>query len=117
MADKPKPKITRRCLDRMARRLARVGEDMRCLGADMDYYGGFGLIGVHGREMLGAAQMTKAWSSHIGKMAETLDGKANPADKKPDKTIPCRECQRVAVVSKSGKTYVCQTCGTRERIT
>ena len=96
MADKPKPKITRRCLARMARRLARVGEDLRCLGADMDYYGGFGLIGVHGREMLGAAQMTKAWSSHIGKMAETL------------------KHGTVATTAGSATELKCAVCGNRE---
>jgi precorrin-6B methylase 1 len=87
---------------------------MRKLGADMDYYGGFGLMGDRGREMLGAAKLAKGWTSHIAKMAETIDGKANPADKTKCKTIPCLNCQRVAVMSKSGKNYVCQTCGKRE---
>lgn len=105
---------TRRCLQRMVRRLARVAEDMRKLGADMDYYGGFGLMGDRGREMLGAAKMAKGWTIHIAKIAETLDVKAKPADKTKDKTIPCLNCQRVAVLSKSGKTYVCQTCRKRE---
>lgn len=30
------------------------------------------------------------------------------------KTIPCRNCHRVSVLSKSRKTYVCTICGKRE---
>jgi uncharacterized Zn finger protein (UPF0148 family) len=31
-------------------------------------------------------------------------------------TIQCERCLRVAVISKSGKTYVCTICGHREKV-
>jgi hypothetical protein len=36
--------------------------------------------------------------------------------KNANKTIPCMKCQRVSVLSKTGKTYVCQICGHREAV-
>jgi hypothetical protein len=42
-----------------------VSEIMRQVGADMDYYGGFGEIGNHGRMMVGASKMAKSWADGI----------------------------------------------------
>ena len=63
----------------MVRRLARVSEDMRKLGADMDYYGGFGLLGDRGREMLGAARMANGWIKHLAKIARIVGGEGKRA--------------------------------------
>lgn len=49
----------------MARRLKRVSELMRAIGADMDYYGGFGEMGEHGREMIGAAKIARGWADKM----------------------------------------------------
>jgi hypothetical protein len=38
----------------MAKRLKRISKDMLKIGADMEYYGGFGEIGAYGREMIKA---------------------------------------------------------------
>jgi rRNA maturation endonuclease Nob1 len=38
------------------------------------------------------------------------------ANKKVSDTIQCERCFRVAVISKSGKTYVCTICGHREKV-
>lgn len=49
----------------MVRRIKRLAEEMRKVGADMDYYGGFGEIGKHGRELLGAAKVAKSWTKYM----------------------------------------------------
>jgi hypothetical protein len=61
-------------LQRLVRRLRRVSEMMRQVGADMEYHGGFGEIGEHGRCMIGASQMAKSWADGI---AFTLEIKRN----------------------------------------
>ena len=61
-------------LQRLVRRLRRVSEMMRQVGADMEYHGGFGEIGEHGRCMIGASQMAKSWADGI---AYTLEIKRN----------------------------------------
>ena len=38
---------------------------MASLGVDMDYIGGFGEIGDHGREMVGAAAVAVGWADGI----------------------------------------------------
>lgn len=50
---------------RLVRRIKRVANEMRQLGAHMDYYGGFGEIGEHGREMLRAAACAKSWATAL----------------------------------------------------
>jgi hypothetical protein len=35
------------------------------LGADMDYYGGTGEIGDHGRELIGAALIAREWADKM----------------------------------------------------
>lgn len=46
----------------LAKRVRRVAALMQKLGADMDYYGGFGEVGQHGREMQGAARIALGWA-------------------------------------------------------
>ena len=70
-ASNKKPRVaTRRQLQRMAKRLAVVSDELLKLGADMEYYGGFGLMGDRGRELIGAGRMARYWTSHLTKMAE-----------------------------------------------
>jgi len=57
-------------LRRLVRRLRRVSEIMRQVGADMEYHGGCGEIGEHGRCMVGASQMTKLWADGIASDVE-----------------------------------------------
>jgi hypothetical protein len=78
------PSPTGVALRRLVRRLKRVSEIMRQVGADLEYYGGFGPMGDRGREMLGAARMAKGWTKHIEKMADALDNKGKRVDKNAD---------------------------------
>jgi len=64
---------TAKTLRRIARRLKSVAEQMRQLGADMDYYGGFGKLGERGREMIGAARMAKGWCFHVEQIAGEME--------------------------------------------
>ncbi len=49
----------------MALRLRALAEAMETLGADMDYYGGLAPWGQHGREMVNAAGMARAWADEM----------------------------------------------------
>ena len=49
----------------MVRRLKRISNEMLQIGEDMDYYGGFGEIGQHGREMISASQLALDWARGI----------------------------------------------------
>ena len=68
----------------MVRRLDKVSDDMRNLGADMDYYGGWGLMGDRGREMLGAARLAKSWIPHLRKIARIVTGGKRKQVKPPN---------------------------------
>ena len=46
-------------------RLRGLARAMGDLGYDMDYIGGFGELGKHGREMIGAAKIAFAWADGI----------------------------------------------------
>jgi len=50
---------------RMVRRIRKVAEQMRQLGNHMDYYGGFGELGEHGREMQRAAGTALGWAAGL----------------------------------------------------
>jgi len=60
--NKPTKKTGPRAL---AMRIHRVASSMRRLGCAMDYYGGFGEIGEHGREMIGASIIARKWADKI----------------------------------------------------
>jgi hypothetical protein len=81
---KPKSKANKRqrptgvALRRLVRRLKRVSEMMRQVGADMDYYGGFGKMGDRGREMIGAARLAKSWIKHMEKTPGHCPNCGNP---------------------------------------
>lgn len=45
--------------------LYKLSRQMEKLGADMDYYGGFGEVGKHGRELIEAAKIARGWADGI----------------------------------------------------
>lgn len=49
----------------IAKRLRWLSHRMQSVGAEMEYYGGFGEIGDHGREMQGAASIALGWAKGI----------------------------------------------------
>lgn len=49
----------------IAKRLRWLSHRMQSVGAEMEYYGGFGEIGEHGREMQGAASIALGWAKGI----------------------------------------------------
>ena len=50
---------------RLVRRIRKVAEEMRQLGNQMDYHGGFGELGDHGREMRRAAGTALGWAAGL----------------------------------------------------
>lgn len=49
----------------IARRLRTLANRMADVAADMDYVGGFGEMGLHGRELFGAARTAQQWAYEI----------------------------------------------------
>ncbi len=49
----------------LAIRLRLLADEMEVLGADLDYYGGLAEWAVHGREMVGAAEIAREWAKNI----------------------------------------------------
>lgn len=49
----------------IAQQLLELAQTMIDLGATMDYYGGMGEMGIHGRELIGAGKVAASWSSAI----------------------------------------------------
>jgi hypothetical protein len=50
---------------RIAERLRALSKDMIDLSADMEYVGGFGEMGQHGMELVGAGLMAESWAEAI----------------------------------------------------
>jgi hypothetical protein len=51
----------------IALQLIELSREMIALGATMDYYGGMGEMGIHGRELIGAGQIAASWADAIEK--------------------------------------------------
>lgn len=49
----------------LAIRLRLLADEMEVLGADLDYYGGLAEWALHGREMVGAAEIAREWAKKI----------------------------------------------------
>lgn len=49
----------------IAKQLRKLSKLMTTLGVAMDYYGGFGEIAQHGREMVGAGEIARGWARGI----------------------------------------------------
>lgn len=49
----------------IAKQLRRLSKAMVTLGVAMDYHGGFGEIGQHGRELVNAGLIAKGWATGI----------------------------------------------------
>ena len=67
---------------RLVRRIKRVANEMRQLGAHMHYYGGFGEIGEHGREMLRAAACAKSLATALEQNPPNISGQHRLAKEK-----------------------------------
>lgn len=53
----------------IAERLRNLSDVMALLGCDMEYVGGIGPMGEHGREMMGAAKIAAEWADEIEREA------------------------------------------------
>lgn len=60
-----KPKHEPQTKGTFAKRLKSLSKKMIDLGCDMEYYGGFGEMGTHGRELMRAGLMVEDWSKTI----------------------------------------------------
>lgn len=49
----------------IADRLQKLAGEMLDIAAEMDYFGGFSLIGLHGKELAGAALCAQSWADGI----------------------------------------------------
>jgi hypothetical protein len=58
-------------LSSIVERLRKLSAEMIDLGAEMDYFGGFGEIAGHGRDLVGAGHCAQTWADGI--MQEYLD--------------------------------------------
>lgn len=85
----------------LAKRVRRVAALMQKLGADMDYYGGFGEVGQHGREMQGAARIALGW-------ADGMEAEPPPA---PPVVPPLTRCPKCNCWH--GGKGTCFKCGIR----
>lgn len=70
---------TARSQQRLVRRIKRVANEMRQLGAHMVYFGGFVEIGEHGHEMLRAAVCAESWATAL---------EQNPPNDKAQELVP-----------------------------
>lgn len=52
-------------LTTLPRRLRELAKWMDRLGWEMSYYGGFGEVGQHGRELMDAAAVARGWAKGI----------------------------------------------------
>ena len=64
-----------------ARRLRSLSAQMQDTGAFLDFYGGFGEIGEHGREMIAASKIAAGWAYGIEKELVSGSKKASSTTK------------------------------------
>jgi hypothetical protein len=57
-------KLTRR---QLAAKLGKLAKEMKQVGAELEYFGGFSPVAQHGREMQGAARITLLWVMELRK--------------------------------------------------
>lgn len=62
MTAQPTPRAT---LGGLPDRLRTIAALMLDAGADMDYLGGFGEMGINGRQMIQSVRTVKAWADQI----------------------------------------------------
>ena len=61
---KPKPQTK---AEKLAEKLEKLAKKMMDVGAEMEYYGGFGEMAIHGRELIGAGRIARSWVKEINK--------------------------------------------------
>ena len=59
-------------LAKLPGRLTELAKWMDRLGWEMNYYGGFGEIGQHGLELMGAAKIARGWAKGIKRQNNAL---------------------------------------------
>lgn len=70
------------------------------LGVAMDYHGGFSATGQHGRELVGAGQITKGWAigieaDHRRKTCPYCQGSGiDPESYRCPSELPCPACAK-----------------------
>ena len=52
-------------MESLPERIREVAGIMMSIGIDMDYIGGLGELGAHGRELMGAAGIARKWADSI----------------------------------------------------
>ena len=57
--------VLKKKIDAIPDELDALAHQMRAIGAKMEYYGGFGEMAEHGREMQGAANIARTWAKWI----------------------------------------------------
>ena len=62
-----KIKALKKKIDTIPDELDALAHQMRAVGAKMEYYGGFGEMAEHGKELLGAANTARGWAKGIRK--------------------------------------------------
>ena len=82
-------------------RLLGLSSLMRDTGAFLDFYGGFGEIGQHGKEMIGASKIAAGWADGLEKENESGSKKASPPTKLKKQTEVAKTRRR-PVVQKPG---------------
>ena len=63
------------------RRLRNLSAQMQDTGAFLDFYGGFGEIGEHGRELTGASKIAAGWADGLESEIDSGSKKASPPTK------------------------------------
>ena len=76
-----------------------ISERMKSIGLFMEFYGGFGEIGEHGREMIGASKIAAGWADGIEK-EDASDSKKAPSATKLKEQAKATKARRRAVVQK-----------------
>lgn len=82
-------------------KLRRLSWLMNDTGAFLDFYGGFGEIGQHGREMIGASKIAAGWADGIEQ--ETSSGvKKTPSTTKHKEQAKVAKARRRTQLQKPG---------------
>ena len=83
------------------KRLRWLSMEMLDVGELLDFYGGFGEIGEHGREMIGASKIAAGWADGIEKELASGPKKASPP-KKHQEQAQVAKARRRAKLQKPG---------------
>ena len=80
-----------------------ISERMKSVGLFMEFYGGFGEIGEHGREMIGASKIAAGWADGIEKDISSDSKKAPSPTKHKEQTKTSKARGRPVVQKPSNR--------------